>query len=504
VRDVLEELSKGTAIDDAVIVSIMEANNYDVATCVDALLEIINVAEGGQASSTAQEERELEEELAFYQKCKEDADRAAQAEREREAKAEKERQHAAASFLSEELKRKEEAEAQVRALEAAEKARFAAMRQDLESEWQQRLDEQKKELLAKQEALVKERKAILSSHMQRDAEFKEKLEEALKRQQPAAPVGLVKASDAPSPKTTTADNNASSSSSSAIEVELTCPAEAEMNSKITVFWEYKSGKPSLSDWIGYYKKSRPEKSNQYYTYAKTGGSEKGKLEFTVPAKLGICEVRMFQNNDYNMVARSSPIRVGNSVTLEVDDSRLASDGTLAVACSYKSKQQHSGWDWVGVFEEQQKDNRLYVCSAYVAKDKLSLPLRKPGRYVVRYFQSGSGYSDLAESAVFEVPDRDWIRINTSQELIRRNQMVEVEWNIQSIDPSSKDRVGLFRAGEFNPLMPLSIQNTHCNKASGTLKFQLSQGLAPGSFQFVFMANGSSRPVKKSPSFVINE
>jgi hypothetical protein len=79
-------------------------------------------------------------------------------------------------------------------------------------------------------------------------------------------------------------------------------------------------------------------------------------------------------------------------------------------------------------------------------------------------------------------------------------LIEVEWNIESINPSSKDKVCLFRKGEFNPLLPLTFQLTHSNKPTGVLKFNLSQGLAAGSFEFVFMANGSSSVVKKSEPF----
>jgi len=405
----------------------------------------------------------------------------------REAEAERERLKAAA-FLTEELKRKEEAEALRLEAEAKERAEFAVMRKDLEAEWLQRLEAQKKELAAKQESLVKERQAVLSKHLH-DDEFKGKVEEALQR----------RLSEPRSAPTTAAPLPPASAGP---VVELTCPAEAEMGSKITVFWEYKSGKPSLSDWIGYYKKSRDEHSNQYYTYHKTGGSEKGKLEFTVPNKLGICEMRMFQNNNYNPIARSGAIRVGNRVSLAVD---VKAGEPLTVTCSYSDRsKQHSSWDWVAIFEETQQSNRVYLCSAYVTKDAVKLPLKKPGRYVARYFQSGSGYSDLAESPVFEIPDRDWIKVITPERDIRRNASVQVQWNIESIDPSSKDRVGLFRAGEFNPLLPLSIQLTHCNKASGTLNFQLSPGLAPGMFEFVFMARNSSKPVKRSVPFEIKK
>jgi hypothetical protein len=133
-----------------------------------------------------------------------------------------------------------------------------------------------------------------------------------------------------------------SASSDKVEVEITCPESAEMGSKMTVYWEYKRGRPSMSDWIGYFKRSRSDQSRAYYVYQKTGGSEKGKLEFVVPSKLGICEVRMFQNNSYTIIARSKPIRVGNNVAVEA---HLASDGQVQVKCVYANKSQASSWDW---------------------------------------------------------------------------------------------------------------------------------------------------------------
>ena len=493
-RQVLEEIAKGTSVTDSLLVPLMEAKHYDVADCVDALLEIINVAEPLQID-VAHEQQALDEELEYYRQCCEEVEKFSSGDDEPSI---------SARAISEELQRQEEIEEERRAMEIQDREHFAQMRLDLETEWLHRLEDQKRELSSKQAALETERQKTLAKQVEavtvtRSADFKFQVEEALKKRLAEK---LKTVAEPPVAEKAETAAVAPVVVDTSVKVELTCPSQAEMGSKITVFWEYVSGSPSLSDWIGYYKKSRTEESNQYYTYQKTGGSEKGKLEIVVPSKLGICELRMFQNNDYKLIGRSRPIRVGNSVSLAAS---LPDQGAgINVCCTYSNKTvQQSSWDWVAIFEESQEDNRSYIMSGYVTTDSIHFDLLKPGRYVARYFQSGSGYSDLAESNVFLIQDRDELKVLTPPDQIIRNATVDVSWNIESTRPSSKDRVGLFRVGDaFNPLLPLAVQLTHCNTPSGTLKFFLSPGLAPGMVEFVFMSKGSGKALKKSAPFEI--
>lgn len=224
--------------------------------------------------------------------------------------------------------------------------------------------------------------------------------------------------------------------------------------------------PSLSDWIGYFKRSRSDDSKSYYAYQKTGGSEKGKLEFVVPSKLGMCEVRMFQNNDYKLVARSKPIRVGNSVQMRAE----LRDGLVHVVVMYADAKTRSSWDWVGLYAVGERDNGAHGGRyTYVSKDTVTLPApKKPGSYVVRYFQSGSGLSELAESAPLAIADNDSVTVAVA------GTEATVSWHIESVPNSSKDRIGVFKEGVFNPLVPVAMQQTHSNKADGVAKVRMFQ------------------------------
>lgn len=489
-RRILEEIAQGDVGDD-ILTPLMMENAFDVEKCVEVLLDIIN--EGRQQKTLSQSVHRLHEERQYFEECRKQAD--------------------AQTRIAEELRRKDEVSKRLAEVEEENRRQLAQMRRDMEQEWLRRLEDQQKEVLEKQKAMEEQREKLMREQLQkvgqaRDAQFVGQVEGLLKQrileQQKkeaeeirGAVTAPALAASAPAPAATAA---ATTPSSSGPTIELTAPESAEVGSTITVYWEYKNGRPSLSDWIGYYKKSRPIDSNQYYAYQKTGGSEKGKLEFVVPSKLGICEVRMFQNNSYRIAARSGPIRVGNEVTVTA---ALKGD-TLVCAVTYKDKaRQHSTWDWLGVYEEGESDNKAYLVSAYVTSDcvEISRPPRRPGRYVVKYFQSGSGYSELGQSSAFEVADRDELSVPNR---VERGAFADISWRILSVDPETKDVIRLFRVseGSLNPLLCLGSQPTHCNQSEGKMKFLISSGVTPGNYELAFFSAKSGKPVKRSIPFEV--
>lgn len=489
---------------------------FVVAKCVEVLLELI----GDTPVALKNDKKKLEEDLSFFEKCKQQREQEEKKSNNNNNnnnnssnKSSKDGGVVVDEVILAELKRKEDLEKR----RQEEEQHFAQMRRDLEQEWLSRLKEQQRELEEKQRALEEERKAAMRKQLevvaqQKNAEFKDQVEVALKKRLVELQSSSSSSSSSPSSSLSSVAVSASAATapapalSSDVMVELTCPSEAEMGSLMTVYWEYKTGRPSMSDWIGFYKRSRPVDSNDYYVYQKTGGSEKGKLEFVVPKKLGICEVRLFQNNSYKMVARSGPIRVGNDVKLAAS----IKDGVVNVAVTYSNKsKQHSTWDWLGLYRVEETDNRSYhdgMC-AYVTKDVVPFQApRKPGRYVVRYFQSGSGYSELAQSNTFDVDDKDFIRIVGNETgKFNQGQTVEVAWFVESVIRSTKDCVALFREGENNPLVAPMLQPTHTHASGGSLKFELGFGLRPGRYEFAFIsAKSSSLVIKRTPPFELLE
>ena len=517
-RRILEEIAEGSNIGDAVLVPLMEENSFDVVKCVEVLLKLIDDVPSNRLEK---EMAKMEEEERFFEECQrlakeeEEKEKKKRKAEEEERRKEEEKQKAKVNdVISEELKRKEELERKRKEIKEENEKQFAKMRRDLEKEWEARLEQQRKELEEKQKKMEEERNEKLKKQLEnvkQSEEFKGKVDKLLeekKRKQEMEEKD--RASSTPSSASSTAV------SSSDVVVEIKAPSEAEGGSLMTVYYEYKKGRPSLSDWIGYYKKSRPLDSSDYYTYQKTGGSEKGKLEFVVPSKLGICELRFFQNNSYKAIGRSEPIRVGKDVKVKAE---LKGDVVHCQVVYANKGRDHSTWDWVGIYKVGETENRNIFdgIQSYVTKDSLTLAApRAPGQYVVRYFEFYSRYSPLAESEPFEVQDKDYIKVSCfpffpfwfltyifqvlTEGEVSLGDVVEVAWHIESVKPSTKDYVAIFKAGEINPLLCLDRQYTHGTNADGSLKFEIK--VTPGLYDFVFIAANTSAPLKRSNSFKV--
>lgn len=193
--------------------------------------------------------------------------------------------------------------------------------------------------------------------------------------------------------------------------------------------------------------------------------------------------------------------MGNHVTVE---SKLV-DGQIVTNFKYNEGAVRSSWDWIAIYREEEKENRAYdgKQTSYVTQDQISLPApRRAGRYVVRYFQSGSGYSELAVSNPIDIDDKDVMKVGAS--VVHGGDTIDVVWNIQSINPKSKDWVGLYRTGEFNPFLPLAMQHTYNLKPDGSLKFIVRKELQPGKYEFCFVQARSGTLVKRSDPFEILE
>lgn len=508
-RAVLEDIAKGKNLTDTVLVPLMQANDFDVIRCVDVLLEMIS--DPLPSAEVVANEARLKEEKKQLEQFRRQLD--VQRKLEEAAMLKPKTQK---DVISAELKQKEELER--KRLEAVEQERkaFAKMRADLEQEWEARMAEQQRELDVRKKQIEEDRRRVLGEQLKvvgaaRSPDFQAEVEALLqKRLEEEKRKTEQQAKDVKERQDVQVQDGGAAAAaaggaagSETVVIEVTCPPSAEMGSRITVYWEYKLGRPSRSDWIGYFKRSRDPDSRDYYTYQKTGGADKGSIEFVVPSKLGICELRFFQNNSYVVAARSGPIRVGNAVTVQA----TLKDGVINAAVQYADKtKDHSTWDWLGLYSTEEKNNRSYfegMC-AYVTKDVVPFQApRKPGRYVIRYFQSGSGYSELATSNMVEIEDHDVLKVIVpSGGAAKVGETVEVVWRIESINPALKDWVGLFREGEFNPLAPLAMLHTHATKPDGSLKFILSRGLTPDQYEFVFVQARSGTIVKRSLPFKV--
>jgi hypothetical protein len=97
--------------------------------------------------------------------------------------------------------------------------------------------------------------------------------------------------------------------------------------------------------------------------------------------------------------------------------------------------------------------------------------------------------------VVEIADNDTLSV------VVCDGIATVSWHVESCVNSSKDRVCLFRENCFNPLSPLAVQQTHSNKPDGVAKFVL-KGISQGKYEFCFISNGTSHPLKKSHVFTV--
>jgi len=212
--------------------------------------------------------------------------------------------------------------------------------------------------------------------------------------------------------------------------------------KITATYRYKKGAPSKRDWVGFYKGTRALDSNQYYTQKYTDAQPTGRVEFVVPNKLGVCELRFFQNGNYDLVARSAPLHVGPRVALSA---RV--EGLSVVVRRQQLSGVASTWDWVAIYAHDELNcTKMIGAHQYLSAESDATTILKcpkqPGSYEVRYFAGSSGYSPLAKSNLLVVDDNDTVTVTQTS-----SDKLTVVCDVSSIDAHARHWLAVFPVGE---------------------------------------------------------
>jgi len=193
----------------------------------------------------------------------------------------------------------------------------------------------------------------------------------------------------------------------------------------------------------------------------------------------------------NITARVLDLEQSNRQTIKVDYALVK--GSL------------SPNDWFGLYNINESNNRHYLSYSLHGSHihpgeslsensslSFSFPApRKPGTYIVKYFPSLCGYTDVYRSDPLDIQNRDSLSVEKvfSSENQNRIKSFNVTWNISSVDISSSDYIALY---ELNAQNNSYIEYKYIDANSGTLTF--SAPVKIGIYQFRYHSSLSSKYV----------
>jgi len=273
-----------------------------------------------------------------------------------------------------------------------------------------------------------------------------------------------------------------------VELELSTP-HAMPGDKIVVTYRYKKGTPSKRDWVGFYKGTRPLDSNQYYTQKYTDTQPTGRVEFVVPNRLGVCELRFFQNANYELIARSAALHVGPRVTLTA---RI--EGLSVVVRRQQLSGTASTWDWVAMYAFDEQDcTKMIGAHQYLSAEPDATTILKcpkqPGAYEVRYFAGASGYSPLAKSNKLIVDDNDSVVVTQIG-----SEKLSVVCDVASLDAHARHWLAVFAVGEADNH---SYIGSYVYCPAWKVPVTLDAPKTPGDYEVRLLQRGSYQVIKAS-------
>lgn len=253
------------------------------------------------------------------------------------------------------------------------------------------------------------------------------------------------------------------------KVEINATAEGN---EITGKWALKEGTlPSTQAWVGLY----PRRSNNSYVgFSYVSGTE-GEFQFKGLTP-GHYEVRFFTNKPISSrIAESMPLLVGPKV---VSFTAQQQGDQLMLEYRFESSNP-TAWDWVGIFEKDQRRNKPYITSVYGnVSGAITVPLpRTPGTYQARLFAAGSKYNEQA-CVDFVVVDNDCVH---AEETAAPGAPIKATWVLRTVEPSSSDWIGLFTIGE--PSNSKYLASAYTNGASvGEVTIPVPKDISTGVYE----------------------
>ncbi|KAH3762443.1 hypothetical protein Pelo_5743 [Pelomyxa schiedti] len=217
---------------------------------------------------------------------------------------------------------------------------------------------------------------------------------------------------------------------------LTVKLKEDRPDIIQCSWDLRSYIPNPSDWIALFIHDR-EFSHSQYEYL--GSQSAGTLCFK-PVKDGYYDVRIYNAGSPPTSPRlkSDPILVGSIVKVSA---RVVGGSVPKIAVTWTlpaSPVLCSASDWIGLYENSTRSNRLYLSWASCEKSCVLFDIPKaPELYDVRYFKAGSGNAYSGHCSI-AVPNLNDIQVTAA------DSFLQVTWMCMTHPSSTWDWVGLFR------------------------------------------------------------
>jgi len=215
-------------------------------------------------------------------------------------------------------------------------------------------------------------------------------------------------------------------------------------------------KASPNDWVGFFKLGMP--NEKYRDYIKTAGEREGSHSFTAPKTPGLYQFRYFREGTYNEVAHSDLIHIGPQLSIAsalVGNNANGAKERIDVTFTLNSGELTTS-DWFGLYNAEEKNNKNYLSMRYVQSSELALKKatfsfdapRTPGDYVVRFFPSRCKYTNTATANTLRVLNRD--KLTAELQFAERLPFnVRVDYDVRSVDLSSKDYVAIYKTSAQN-------------------------------------------------------
>eukprot|EP01091_Cochliopodium_minus_P014101 TRINITY_DN471_c0_g1_i2.p1 TRINITY_DN471_c0_g1~~TRINITY_DN471_c0_g1_i2.p1 ORF type:complete len:410 (+),score=173.62 TRINITY_DN471_c0_g1_i2:236-1465(+) len=389
---------------------------------------------------------------------------------------------------NEKLKKEENLEIKTKEYKEREESQKKEYREkidEIENELKQ-IERSKKELIEKIEKMIenkKEDKELLEQYEQ----LKEKIKMATKEKEDLLNDFLLKGKNEKQflnlPKNELFDLLNKLNKSKKMQVKMECNVtQANVGDKVKLKYEIMKGESSQKDYIGYYKKTRPNDSSDYYQLIPTGGKKEGEIEINIPNKLGICHFRFFSGKKlYDTVSSSPSIIVGKTVKFEIEEDK---DKIKVKLTSLKPSDPVTNWDWIGLYKEDVILNQnTYEEGMFCGNTNMENVFKKPkipGNYLFKFIPYGAVWSETCSSPLLSIPDEDYLIAET--DVIKVNSFLKISWKIISRELTHDDFILVTSLSSPHLPLPNNKRTTRSTLPSSFLK--LPTTFPPGTPHFL--------------------
>ncbi|KAH3764812.1 DNA-directed primase/polymerase protein [Pelomyxa schiedti] len=260
--------------------------------------------------------------------------------------------------------------------------------------------------------------------------------------------------------------------------------------------------PTATDWVGLYIHNR-QYANKYSDWQHTAGTAHGHGTFSNLLD-GFYDLRLFLNgNKTNPICRSEPVLIGTEVPLSAE----IVGRKVRISWLPKNATLNPTYDWIGLFLKGTKSNKKFLMYTWGSECGSVLVGPIPygtDEYECRYFKHGSGFI-YSGRVFFSIPVRDSLTVISSN--LRLGESLQVRWALSTVEPHSRDWIGIFPAGAKDDAY-LCYKYTHnCtvdqrDHDNGTMVFDTADltKILPGNYDLRFFSGTTGA---KLPSMSIS-